>query len=292
MASPIRKPVSPLAPPAALVEIRTESLHKCFDGPAVLRGISLAIPRGDVVAIVGGSGCGKTVLLNHVLGLLTPDRGKIQVADHDQPGAPLRDLAALSQEERDRIHTHWGVVFQRNALFSGTVYDNLALWLREVRALPDEEIRPIAQAALAAVGLAADEEFLGRSQENLSGGMAKRLAVARAVATDPAVLFYDEPTTGLDPTSSAQIHDLIHSTHHAYRTGSGGRTTVIITHDKDLLYRLRPRTIMLHEGKVHFDGAFEKFERSRSSIIRPYFELMPLLNQRNAPPERSAAASP
>lgn len=289
MASPSRNPVSPLAPQAALVEIRTEGLHKSFDGRAVLRGIGLDISRGDVVAIVGGSGCGKTVLLNHVLGLLTPDRGKIHVADHDQPEAPLRNLATLSQEERDRIHTHWGVVFQRNALFSGTVYDNLALWLREVRHLPDEEIRPIACAALAAVGLPVDEEFLQRSHETLSGGMAKRLAVARAVATDPAVLFYDEPTTGLDPTSSAQIHDLIHSTHGAYRTGIGGRTTVIITHDKDLLYRLRPRTVMLHEGKIRFDGAFEKFERSRSSIIRPYFELMPLLNRQEPPPLRSAA---
>ncbi len=288
MASPIRKPVRPLAPQAALVEIRTEGLHKSFDGRAILRGISLEISGGDVVAIVGGSGCGKTVLLNHVLGLLTPDRGRIHVADHDQPEAPLRDLAPLSQEERDRIHTHWGVVFQRNALFSGTVYDNLALWLREVRHLPDEEIRPIACAGLEAVGLPVDEEFLQRSHETLSGGMAKRLAVARAVATDPAVLFYDEPTTGLDPTSSAQIHDLIHSTHGAYRTGIGGRTTVIITHDKDLLYRLRPRTVMLHDGKVHFDGAFEKFERSRSSIIRPYFEVMPLLN-RQPPPLHSAA---
>src|SRR3990172_12831305 len=159
-------------------EIRIEGLYKAFAGREVLRGVSLDVYRGEMLAIVGGSGCGKTVLINHVLGLLVPDRGRIVVADHDAPRTPLRDLAELSQEERDRIHTHWGVGFQRNALFSGSVYDNMALWLREVRALPEEDIPPIARAALKAVGLPEDDEFLNRGQENLSGGMAKRLAVA------------------------------------------------------------------------------------------------------------------
>lgn len=262
------------------LEITVEDLHKAFFGHPVLEGISIDIRRGQVVALVGGSGCGKTVLLNHILGLVNPDRGRVLVADHDLPDMPLRDIHALSQDDRDRIHAHWGVVFQRNALFTGTVYDNIALWLREIRRLRDSEIRPIARAALKAVGLPGGDDFLGRNHETLSGGMAKRLAVARAIAIDPAVVFYDEPTTGLDPVSSAQIHDLIATTHSRSNHRGVARTTVIITHDKDLLTRLRPRVIMLHQGRVHFDGDFAGFEASESAIIRPYFELMPELHRR------------
>jgi len=211
----------------------------------VLRGIDLEIRSGEIVAVVGGSGCGKTVLLNHILGLLEPDSGRVLVADHDQPGAPLADLAALGEEGTNRLHTHWGVVFQRNALFSGTVFDNIALWLKDIKNLEDDAIEPIARAVLAAVALPTDDEFLATPTESLSGGMAKRLAVARALAMDPVVLFYDEPTTGLDPTNAAQIHDLIVATHDERRPGRPGRTTLIITHDKDLLSRLEPRVVML-----------------------------------------------
>jgi phospholipid/cholesterol/gamma-HCH transport system ATP-binding protein len=265
---------------SSAVEIRIEGLRKAFDGHVVLAGVDLEIRRGDIVAIVGGSGCGKTVLLNHVLGQIEPDAGRLLVADHSQPGAPLIDLARMSEEKRNDIHTHWGVVFQRNALFSGSVYDNLALWLQDIKNLDDAAIVPIARAVLEAVGLPADDAFLATSTESLSGGMAKRLAVARALSMDPIVLFYDEPTTGLDPTSAAQIHDLIVATHEAPAADRPPRTTVIITHDKDLLSRLHPRVVMLNEGRVSFDGPFKDFEASKSSIIRPYFDIMPLLHQR------------
>lgn len=271
------------------MEIRIEDLHKSFAGRAVLRGVDLDVRRGDVLALVGRSGCGKSVLLNLVLGLLRPDRGRILVADRDLAGTPPRERSSLPRKDQDRIYAHWGVVFQRNALFTGSVYDNLALGLREVRGQKDREIRPIAQAALASVGLPADKAFLDCPHEELSGGMAKRLAVARAIATDPDVVFYDEPTTGLDPVSAAQIHELILRTHWTFQSASGGRTSVIVTHDKDLLHRLRPRTVMLHDGRVCFDGAFEDFEASRSAIIRPYFEVMPLLNRQQPLPLRSAA---
>jgi len=267
-------------------EIRVEGLHKNFDEHRVLCGIDLEIQRGDVVAIVGGSGCGKTVLLNHILGLLTPDAGRVRVADHERPGAPLVDLATLDDMDLDRIHTHWGVVFQSNALFSGTVYDNIHLWLREVRNLDDNAIEPIARAVLTAVALPSDADFLDTDTGSLSGGMAKRLAVARALSMDPAVIFYDEPTTGLDPTSASQIQDLVLATHFEHgpdnpgRSANPERTTVIITHDKDLLSRLQPRTVMLHEGRVSFDGPFAEFEASDSPIIRPYFDLLPVLHQR------------
>ncbi|MGR8918417.1 MAG: ABC transporter ATP-binding protein [Gammaproteobacteria bacterium] len=262
----------------ARVEIGIHDLHKAFGAKQVLRGVELEIREGDTIAIVGGSGCGKTVLLDHVLGKLTADHGAIEVIDHDAPGEPLRRLAEIGEFEIDRIHRHWGVVFQRNALFSGTVYDNIALWLKDVRGMADPAIRAIAERVLAEVGLRTDDDFLAIDHHELSGGMAKRLAVARALAMDPLVLFYDEPTTGLDPTTASRMQDLIYATHNAIMPTGRERTTVIVTHDKDLLTRLRPRTVMLHEGRVFFDGPFDAFECDDSAIIRPYFELMPILN--------------
>ena len=258
------------------IEIKIENLHKGFEGKTVLNGIDLEFYRGDVIAIVGGSGSGKTVLLNNIIGQLIPDQGNIFVINHDDPEEPLVQLGEVDELELDNIHKHWGVVFQKNALFSGSVYDNIALWLKEIKGLDDKDIMPIAKKCLESVGLGSDSKFLDRPQEKLSGGMAKRLAVARALAMDPVVIFYDEPTTGLDPTTSAQIHNLIFDTHFQLEK----RTTIIITHDKDLLSRLRPRTIMLYEGKVFFDGPFEEFEASDSEIVRPYFELMPILQKR------------
>ena len=262
------------------VEIEIEGLSKAFGEHRVLTGIDLRIDRGDIVAIVGGSGCGKTVLLNHILGQLKPDSGRIRVADYNVSGAPLVDLADIDARELDAIHTHWGVVFQRNALFSGSVYANFALWLGEVRNLTDDEIEPIARAALNAVSLPADDEFMESDVDSLSGGMAKRLAIARALSMDPNVIFYDEPTTGLDPASAAQVQDLIYATHIDTATSQAKRTTLIITHDKDLLVRLAPRVVMLHEGLVHFDGPYADFEAATSPVIRPYFDLMPALHRR------------
>ena len=266
---------------APAVEILVEGLHKAFDGHRVLTGIDLQIRRADIVAIVGDSGCGKTVLMNHMLGLLRPDQGRILVADHSEPEAPLVDLADLDDTEITRVHTHWGVVFQRNALFSASVFDNIALWLREVKELDDDAIAPIARKVLAAVDLPSDARFLDSPSGSLSGGMAKRLAVARALAMDPEVIFYDEPTTGLDPTSGAHVQDLVYAAHFTDRPQAARRTTVIITHDKDLLVRLEPRIVMLDEGRVFFDGPFDAFEASTSPTIRPYFDLMPVLHGRS-----------
>jgi len=245
----------------------------------VLRGIDLNFYCGEFVAIVGGSGCGKTVLLNHILGLEKPDQGRVLVVDHEQKHAPLVDLSTFEDEvELARIHTHWGVVFQKNALFSGTVLDNLALWLTEIKNLEEDAVAEIAKTVLAAVDLPTGAHFLGAEASSLSGGMAKRLAIARALSMDPVVLFYDEPTTGLDPTTAQQIHQLILDTHRAPSHLGTPITTIVITHDKDILTRLHPRTVMLHDGRVHFDGPFEAFHESTSEIIRPYFDLMPVLH--------------
>ena len=268
----------------APTEIRIEGLCKAFGAHRVLTGIDLSIGRGEIVAVVGGSGSGKTVLLNHILGRLDPDQGRVFVADHDMDGAPLIDLTALDTMETDRLHTHWGVVFQRNALFSGTVLDNIGLWLSEVRGMEEPEIVAVARTVLAAVDLPDTDDFMATDVNELSGGMAKRLAVARALAMDPEVLFYDEPTTGLDPTTASTMHDLIARMHMAPTRSGKHRTTLIVTHDKDLLQRLQPRTVMLHEGRVFFDGPFRDFEASASPIIRPYFDLMPVLHGRALDP--------
>lgn len=260
----------------APVEIQITGLSKAFGDHQVLRGIDLEIRRGELVAIVGGSGCGKTVLLNHILGQMEPDVGTVQVADHEKENTPLVDLSRLSPGQMDTLHTHWGVVFQMNALFSGSVFDNIRLWLHEIKHLEDDDILPIARRVLTAVALDDSDDFLDTDVNSLSGGMAKRLAVARALSMSPKVIYFDEPTTGLDPTSAAQIQDLILSTHE--QSGQQDRTTIIITHDKDLLGRLEPRTIMLHEGRIFFDGPFRGFAASPSEIIRPYFDLMPVLH--------------
>ena len=267
-------------------DFEIKGLKKAFDGHVVLDGIDLKVNIGEIVAIVGGSGCGKTVLLNLMLGQMKPDAGSVRVANHEQAQAPLVDIHKIDERELDAVHTHWGVVFQNNALFSGTVYDNLSLWLDEIKNMDPEAIRLIAVGALDAVSLPSTDEFMEHSIDSLSGGMAKRLAVARAVAMDPEVIFYDEPTTGLDPTSAMQIQDLIVATHRVGNDASVGttteRTTIIITHDKDLLKRLSPRIVMLYDGKVYYDGDLEGFEKSTSQYIRPYFDLMPALQKRTA----------
>lgn len=261
-----------------LPELVAEKVHKSFGGHHVLRGISLEINRGELVAIVGGSGSGKTVLLRHFVGHFQPDSGRVLVTDHEAANAPLVDLATLDDEALDRLRRHWAVVFQGNALFPGTVYDNIALALREVKGWPDEMIRARAEEMIRAVGLDVNRD-LQLERAELSGGMAKRVGIARALALNPILIFYDEPTSGLDPYLSQQIQSLIAEAHSKIPAPGTIRTSVLITHDRDLLHRLEPRVIMLHEGAVVFDGSYAAFAGSDLAVIRPHFEMMPVLHQ-------------
>jgi len=268
--------------PSQPIEIRAERLNKAFGDHVVLRDVSLDVQRGQMVVLVGASGSGKTVLLDILTGLVAADSGRIFVADHDQPGAPLVDLSTLDEDALDGIRMHWSVVFQRNALFSGSVYDNIALWFREHTELPEAEIRERARESLAAAMLDVDD-VISKDREELSGGMAKRVAIARAIAVDPAVIFYDEPTTGLDPIISGHIHELIFHLHHRPVAGPAGdrqRTSVIVTHDKELLRRMRPRVIMLHDQRVCFDGLYDDFTRSDLEPAKAYLRAMPVLHAR------------
>lgn len=280
----------PGSPPTAGLgepEIVAQGVRKSFGRREVLKGVSVTVRAGEIVAVVGASGCGKTVLLDNLTGLMEPDSGRVLVADHTRPGGPLVDLNKLSGDELDSVRLSWAIVFQRNALFTGTVYENIALWLREHTAMPERAIRRRVRESLAAAALDVDD-VINKDRDSLSGGMAKRVAIARAIAADPIVLFYDEPTTGLDPVVSGHIHELIWHTHRRPRENAGGasggapsrRATIIITHDKDLLRRLSPRIVMLDRGSVVFDGPYDEFTRSEVPAAREYLALMPALHAR------------
>lgn len=261
-------------PTARALEFSVRNLSRSYGSNVVLHAIKLDIKRGEIVAIIGGSGSGKTTLLRLLTAQIRPDEGSILAADHESAGAPLVEVTALSTPGLDRLRRHWGIVFQGNALFSGSVFDNIAYALREVKQLDEKSIQTRVRSVLHAVELnAAVDAHL--NIDDLSGGMAKRVAIARALALEPIVLFYDEPTSGLDPRLAGEIQDLIQRVHQT----SPDNTTVIVTHDKDLLYRLQSRVIMLAQSVVVFDGTYDTFARSDAPAIRPYFELMRELNQ-------------
>ena len=261
-------------------EIVVEDLYKSFGTHPVLSGVNLKIRRGELVAIVGGSGCGKTVLLKTITGHFGADSGRVLIADHEAANSPLCDVAKLTDDQLDQLRVHWAVVFQRNALLSGTVYFNLAFWPKEIKNMTDAQIMPLARKALLDVGLNPDQ-IMNSDRESLSGGMAKRLAIARALVMDPVLVFYDEPTSGLDPEMCGTIHSLIDSTHRAMPSLGVARTSVVVTHDTELLRRLAPRIVMLHAGKVFFDGPFEEFQIRTDPQIKPYVQQMAALHARN-----------
>lgn len=267
-------------------ELAVESLTKSFGARTVLDNLTFSIAAGELVAIVGSSGGGKTVLLDHLAALMAPTSGRVLACDHSSKDVPLVDLAKLNDEALDNIRLAWAIVFQRNALFSGTVFDNIALWLREHTDLTPAQVDHRIRGAIEAAALDVND-VIQKDRDSLSGGMAKRVAIARAIAVDPLVLFYDEPTTGLDPVISAHIHDLIWNVHHRPRGGKApvqgvaNRTSVVVTHDKELLRRIAPRVIMLDQGKIIFDGPYEAFTKCDHPVAIQYMQSMPVLHARN-----------
>jgi phospholipid/cholesterol/gamma-HCH transport system ATP-binding protein len=225
-----------------------------FGRNSVLRDLSLAIPRGQTLAVIGESGCGKTVLLKAMIGLLRPSRGGVYFDG--------KDLAAMGQRAVARERTRFGFVFQQAALFdSMTVAQNVGFPLRQHTAKSPEEIRQIVVSRLAEVGL--PETVMGRKPAELSGGMRKRVGLARALALEPEAVLYDEPTTGLDPIMSDVISELILATrrHHTV-------TSVVVTHDMNTARKVADRVVMLYplsrlrpeEPQVIFDGPPDRLE--------------------------------
>jgi len=228
-------------------------LHKSFKDKKVLRGVNLTIPKGETIAIIGRSGCGKSVLLKHIVGLLNPDQGSVKVE-----GKVISDL---SNKELYKIRKKFGFLFQGAALFdSMTVEENVSLPLVESgEKLPQNKINSVVAEKLELVGLSNTQKL---KPAELSGGMKKRVGLARALVTNPDYILYDEPTTGLDPVMSDSIDELIRDL-----AGKLSVTSIVVTHDMFSVKKTSDRIAMMHEGVIHFSGTQEDFNSSDDEVI-------------------------
>lgn len=220
--------------------IELKGICKTFDRRVVLDDVSLAIEEGKTTVIIGPSGCGKTVLIKHLICLLRPTAGEIYFRD--------QRIDHLSERALGAIRTHYGFLFQAGALFdSQTVFQNIVFPIRQHRRETDmSELEQIVKAKLAMVGL---DGFQNYYPANLSGGQRKRVALARAIAMDPEIILYDEPTTGLDPIRSGIINELVLKLQRELSV-----TSVVVTHDMNSAYKIADRIIMLHNGMIVADG--------------------------------------
>jgi phospholipid/cholesterol/gamma-HCH transport system ATP-binding protein len=228
----------------------------------VLKGISLTIPRGTTYVVLGGSGSGKTVLLKHLIGLLKPDRGKVIVDG--------MEMSALTGKALTDARQRFGMVFQGAALFdSMTVYENVAFPLTEKRGGPTargDEVRARVVEKLKVVDLG--EEVLERWPAELSGGMRKRVALARALVSDPQVVLYDEPTTGLDPITSDSVDGMIMNAKKRL-----GITSMVISHDIASAFRVADRLAVLYDGHLAAEGTPEEVRRSTDPFVQRFLAL-------------------
>lgn len=237
--------------------IQIVNLYKYFQDKRILSGVNLEIETGKITTIVGRSGCGKSVLLKHIVGLLHPDEGKVLIE-----GEALSDMTT---DELFGVRKKMGLVFQNGALFdSMSVEENIGLGLREHTKLSNAEISNKVSKLLEMVGLPGIEKY--RPSE-LSGGMKKRVSLARALAMDPQYVLYDEPTTGLDPIMSAIIDDLILRLNNDLNI-----TSIVVTHDMKSVYKISDRVAMLHYGIVRFNGTPDELKNTNDHVVRQFIE--------------------
>jgi phospholipid/cholesterol/gamma-HCH transport system ATP-binding protein len=235
--------------------IRIQRLHKRFGRQPVLCGIDLDIATGEVMVVIGRSGGGKSVLLKHLIGLLRPDSGTVAVDG--------TEITRLRGRELDRVRERYGVVFQGGALFdSMSVAENVAFPLREKSRLRDAEIRERVEEKLEQVGLS---DMGHKNPAEISGGMRKRVAIARALVTEPEIVFFDEPTTGLDPILVNTIHHLIVELHRKFRF-----TAVMVSHEIPEIFEIADRVAMLHEGVIVEVGPPEAVRASTNPIVQQF----------------------
>ena len=240
--------------------IRVKGLRKSFHGQPVLRGIDLDVPDGSITIIIGRSGGGKSVFLKHLLGLLRPDGGRIEVDGVD--------LTRLRGGALDDVRKRYGVVFQGGALFdSMTCRDNVAFPLREKLRLSRADVGNRVNAALESVGLAGIGD---KYPEEVSGGMRKRVAIARALVTEPEIVFFDEPPTGLDPVLVNTIHRLILDLHRRFRF-----TAVMVSHEIPEIFEIADRVGMLHEGRIVELGPPAAIQGSSNPIVQQFIRGEP-----------------
>jgi phospholipid/cholesterol/gamma-HCH transport system ATP-binding protein len=239
----------------AVIEIR--NLHTRYGAAVVHDNVSLTVLPGEIYSLVGGSGCGKSTLLRAIIMLLRPVSGSIRVFG--------REVIGLSDEHALPLRRRWGVMFERGALFSSmTVAENVAMVLREHTSLSASTIREVTALKIALTGLPADAG--AKYPSELSGGMRKRAAMARAIALDPDLLFLDEPTAGLDPLSASGIDDLVRSLRDVL-----GLTIMMVTHDLDLLWRTADRVAVLDGGHILGVGSMMELSQLDHPLIREYF---------------------
>ncbi|MGH7372911.1 MAG: ABC transporter ATP-binding protein [Candidatus Rokuibacteriota bacterium] len=235
--------------------IRVQGLHKRFGAQPVLRGLDLDIATGEIMVIIGRSGGGKSVLLKHFIGLLRPDAGTVAVDG--------TEITRLRGRELDQVRERYGVVFQGGALFdSMSVFDNVAFPLREKSRLGVAEIRGRVDEKLDQVGLG------GMGHKNpaeISGGMRKRVAIARALVTEPEIVFFDEPTTGLDPILVNTIHHLVVELHRKFRF-----TAVMVSHEIPEIFEIADRVAMLHDGRIAEVGPPDAVRASANPVVQHF----------------------
>ena len=242
-------------PAAAEAPIRIQGLKRSFGSAAVLNGVDLDVHKGETLVILGRSGCGKSVLLRHVLGLLEPDAGEVRVFGER--------LTALPPRRQKELRLRFGMVFQGGALFDSlSAAENVEFGLLEHRVMSARDARVRARECLALVGLDGAED---RLPADLSGGMRKRVALARAIAMKPEVILYDEPTTGLDPMTSDQINDLM-----VKLKNSLGVTAIVVTHDMHSALKVASRIAVMDEGRIRCVETPESARRSADALLKQF----------------------
>ena len=237
-------------------------VHKAFGNKEILKGFSLTVEDGETLSVIGFSGSGKSVMLKHIIGLMQPDRGSVHVDG--------KDVGALNRSGLTELRRNVGYVFQFAALFdSMTIGENVAMGLRRIPDMDEEEIEARVRECLSLVDL---HDVHERYPSEMSGGMVKRAGLARAIATGPKYLLYDEPTTGLDPVTVKVIDRL-----NIRMKEELGVTGIVITHDMDSAYRISDRIAMLYEGKMRAVGTVEEIRNSEDPLVRAFIEGRPEL---------------
>jgi phospholipid/cholesterol/gamma-HCH transport system ATP-binding protein len=235
--------------------IKVEELHKSFGPKHVLRGVDLEVRKGESMVVIGGSGSGKSVLIKHIIGILRPDSGRVLVDGVN--------ITGLGEEELYQVRKKFGMLFQGAALFDSLkVWENVGFALLRSRTYTDRIVREIATEKLRLVGLSEVEDLM---PSELSGGMKKRVGLARAIAHGPEILLYDEPTTGLDPIMADAINELIVQMKERLSV-----TSVTITHDMQSAYRIADRIAMLYEGKIVEVGSPEEIRNTANPVVRQF----------------------
>lgn len=238
------------------IKISVDGLYKAFGPKKVLDGVSIEVPEGESLVVIGGSGSGKSVFIKNIIGLMKPDKGIIKVDG--------MEVQNLSEREREEIMPKFGFLFQGGALFDSLkVWENIAFGLINYKKLSRKEAKEIALSKLNSVGLGKEVGELMPSE--LSGGMQKRVSLARAIAANPEIIFFDEPTTGLDPIMADIINDLIIKCSEEL-----GATTITITHDMHSARKIANKVAMLYQGKFIWNGDVKDIEKSKNPYLKQF----------------------